>query len=253
VAQSTHAAVGTTHSVGLGQWLRSILFTIYFFLSTLFYSCIIVLFFWLPYRCRYPIAAHWACSVLWMLKHLCRLDYAVEGRERLPPANHISMWKHSSSWETVAQMAIFPPQAWVLKRELLWIPFVGWAIKLMRPIAIDRGSGHVSIKQVIEQGQERLASGMWILVFPEGTRVPAGATRKYGLSGALLATQTHRLIVPVAHNSGDFWPRRGLLKKPGTIRVVIGPPIDPAGLEPRQLNERVQTWIETTIADLRRS
>jgi 1-acyl-sn-glycerol-3-phosphate acyltransferase len=147
-------------------------------------------------------------------------------------------------------MLVFPPQAWVLKHELLWIPIVGWAIRAMRPIAIDRGSGHVAVNQVVEEGRRRLASGMWILIFPEGTRMPAGRTRKYGVSGALLATQTGRLVIPVAHDAGSYWPRRGLRKKPGTIRVVIGPPIDPRGLEPRELNERIQTWIESTVARL---
>jgi 1-acyl-sn-glycerol-3-phosphate acyltransferase len=235
---------------GFGQQLRSLLFTAYFLLATLCYGAVIALLFWLPYRQRYKLAAQWAGNVLWMLKHLCRLDYVVEGRENIPPDNHISMWKHSSSWETMAQMAVFPPQAWVLKRELLWIPFVGWAIKLMRPIAIDRGSGQAAVRRVVEQGRQRLASGMWILIFPEGTRVPAGATRRYGISGALLATQTGRLVIPVAHNAGAFWPRRGLLKKPGTIRVVIGPPIDPKGLEPRALNDKVQAWVEETLARL---
>jgi 1-acyl-sn-glycerol-3-phosphate acyltransferase len=229
------------------QWLRSLLFTSYFFLITPVHSLVIVLLFWLPYRHLYPLAAQWARHVLWALKHFCGLSYTVTGRENLPPDNHISMWKHSSSWETMAQMAIFPPQAWVLKRELLWIPFVGWAIKLMRPIGIDRGSGQAAVRRVVDQGRQRLSSGMWILIFPEGTRMPAGQTRKYGLSGALLATQTGRLIIPVAHNAGDFWPRRGLLKKPGTIQVVIGPPIDPAGLEPRELNARVQNWIEAEV------
>ncbi len=237
-------------SIGIGQQLRSLLFTGCFFIVTLFYGALIALLFWLPYRLRYKLAALWARTVLWMLKQLCRLDYVVEGRENIPADNHISMWKHSSSWETMAQMAVFPPQAWVLKRELLWIPFVGWAIKLMRPIAIDRGSGQKAVRRVIEQGRQRLANGMWILIFPEGTRVPAGTTRRYGISGALLATQTGRLVVPVAHNAGAFWPRRGLLKKPGTIRVVVGPPIDPTGLQPRQLNDQVQAWIESTLKQL---
>lgn len=233
-----------------GQWLKSLLFTTYFFVITLVYGLVIALFFWLPYRHRYKFAPSWARHVLWMLKRLCGLDFVVIGRENLPADNHISMWKHSSSWETIAQMAIFPPQAWVLKRELLWIPFVGWAIKLMRPIAIDRGSGQAAVRQVVEQGKQRLGSGMWILIFPEGTRVPAGQTRKYGVSGALLATETGRLVIPVAHNAGHYWPRRGLLKKPGTIQVIIGPPIDPTGLEPRALNARVQGWIEAQIAKL---
>jgi len=232
------------------QLLGSLVFTLYLFVSTFVLSIGVVLAAVFPYRARYAVARFWASSIMWLLKHACGLDYAVEGRENIPADNHISMWKHSSSWETIAQVLVFPPQAWVLKHELMWIPIVGWAIRAMRPIAIDRGSGRVAVNQVIEEGKRRLAMGMWILIFPEGTRMPAGRTRKYGVSGALLATQTGRLVIPVAHDAGSFWPRRGLLKKPGTIRVVIGPPIDPRGLEPRELNERIQSWIESTVARL---
>lgn len=232
------------------QLLGSLLFTSYLFVSTAVFSLAVLLSGIFPYPVRHAVAVSWARSGLWLLKVLCRLDYRVEGRQNIPSGNHISMWKHSSSWETLSQMIIFPPQAWVLKHELTWIPILGWAIHLMRPIAIDRGSGHVAVNQVLEQGKQRLDAGMWVLVFPEGTRMAPGTTRKYGISGALLATQTGRLVVPVAHNAGYYWPRRGLVKKPGTIRVVIGEPIDPRGLEPRELNERIQAWIESTVAAL---
>ena len=161
---------------------------------------------------------------MWLAKILCGLDWVVEGRENIPREGaHISMWKHTSAWETMAQMVVMPPQAWVLKREILWIPLVGWATWMLKCIAIDRGAGHRAVNQVLDQGRDRLAAGIWVLIFPEGTRMAPGETRKYGVSGALLASQSGVKIVPVAHNAGDFWPRRGLLKKPGLIRVVIGP------------------------------
>ena len=232
------------------QLLGSLIFTTYLFVSTAVFSVGVVLSGIFPYPVRHAVASSWAGTNLWVLKLCCRLDYRVEGTGNIPPGNHISMWKHSSAWETLSQLLIFPPQAWVLKHELTWIPVLGWAIHMMRPIAIDRGSGHVAVNQVLEQGKQRLEAGLWILVFPEGTRMAPGTTRKYGISGALLATQTGRLVVPVAHNAGYYWPRRGLLKKPGTIRVVIGEPIDPRGLEPRELNERIQAWIEATVAAL---
>jgi 1-acyl-sn-glycerol-3-phosphate acyltransferase len=232
------------------QFLGSLIFTTCLFVSTPVFSVAVVVSGLFPYPVRHAVASSWARTNLWLLKICCRLDHRVEGVENIPPGNHISMWKHSSSWETLSQMVIFPPQAWVLKHELTWIPILGWAIHMMRPIAIDRGSGHVAVNQVLEQGKQRLEAGMWILVFPEGTRMAPGTTRKYGISGALLATQTGKLVVPVAHNAGYYWPRRGLLKKPGTIRVVIGQPIDPRGLEPRELNERIQAWIEATVAEL---
>jgi 1-acyl-sn-glycerol-3-phosphate acyltransferase len=134
----------------------------------------------------------------------------------------------------------------------MWVPVFGWVLWLLKPIAIDRKGGGAAVQQVLKQGQERLAQGLWVVIFPEGTRVPAGETRRYGMSGALLAAAAGLPIVPVAHNAGEFWPRRGLLKKPGTIRVVIGPPIATAGVEPRLLNERTQAWVENTLAALRR-
>jgi 1-acyl-sn-glycerol-3-phosphate acyltransferase len=143
---------------------------------------------------------------------------------------------------------MFPAQVWVLKRELLWIPFVGWGLKLLRPIAIDRGAGHRAVNQVIEQGRERLADGLWVIIFPEGTRVVPGSPRKYGVSGALLAMESGKLVVPVSHNAGSFWARRGFLKKPGTIQVVIGKPIDPKGLSARELTDATRDAIEAGLA-----
>jgi len=232
------------------QWIASLFFTAFLFLSTAFFAGLVTLSAVLPYRWRFAVVRGWALTEMWALRVLCGLDYVVEGRENVPPGNHISMWRHSSAWETISQVVIFPPQAWVLKREILWIPIVGWGTWLMRPIAIDRGARSQAVNRVAEQGRQRIASGMWILIFPEGTRVPVGQTKKYGISGALLATQTGRMVVPVAHDAGRYWRRRGLLKKRGTIRVVIGPAIDSTGLEPRELNEKVKAWIDAKTAEL---
>jgi 1-acyl-sn-glycerol-3-phosphate acyltransferase len=192
----------------------------------------------------------WAIVILRVLKWTCRLDYRVEGAENIPAGNHIALWKHSSSWETIAMAVVFPRQVWVLKRELLWVPAVGWGIRQLHAIAIDRKSGHSAVGQVVEQGKQRLEEGDWIIIFPEGTRTPAGQTRKYGASGALLASAAGCFIVPVAHNAGRYWPRRGLLKKPGTIRVVIGPPIPAANRDAREINREAQAWIEATVNQL---
>ncbi len=228
--------------------LRSLLFTTYMMASACLFAAVMVLVFWLPYRVEFAIARSWARLLFWMLERLCGLTYVVEGRERIPEGSHVVMSNHTSAWETVAPFLIFPPQVWVLKRELLWIPFVGWGLKLLRPIAINRGEGHRAVHQVIEQGTERLAAGLWVVIFPEGTRVVAGETRKFGVSGALLATATGKLVVPLSHNAGAFWPRRGFVKKPGTIRVIIGEPIESLGKDPRQLNEEVRRAIESGIA-----
>jgi 1-acyl-sn-glycerol-3-phosphate acyltransferase len=229
---------------------RSLLFTTYMMASACLFGAVMGFGFWLPYRAQFAIARSWARILLWVLERLCGLKYVVEGRDRIPPGNHIVMSNHTSAWETVAQFLIFPPQVWVLKRELLWIPFIGWGLKLLRPIAINRGEGHRAVNQVIEQGKQRLADGLWIIIFPEGTRVIAGETRKFGVSGALLAIASGRCLVPLSHNAGTFWPRRGFLKKPGTIRVVIGEPIDPTGKNPRDLNEEVRQSIEAGLAQI---
>jgi 1-acyl-sn-glycerol-3-phosphate acyltransferase len=120
-------------------------------------------------------------------------------------------------------------------------------LKLLRPISINRGAGHRAVTQVVEQGTARLADGLWIIIFPEGTRVVAGETRKFGVSGALLATKSGKLIVPLSHNAGDFWVRRGILKKPGTVRVVIGDPIHAAGRDPRMVIDEVKQSIDAGL------
>ena len=204
--------------------------------------------FWLPYRAQFDIARTWARILLWVLEKVCGLDFVVEGRERIPAGNHIVMSNHTSAWETIAQFLIFPPQCWVLKRELMWIPFIGWGLKLLRSISIDRGAGHRAVNQVIEQGKARLADGLWIIIFPEGTRVVAGDKRKYGVGGAMLAIAAQKFIVPFSHNAGEFWARRGILKKRGTVRVVIGEPIDATGKQARELNEQIRESIDAGLA-----
>jgi len=227
------------------QMLRSIVFTLWLFVWTFCYGVFfVVAASLLPFRGRFALARFWGRVLLASLRLLCRLDYRVEGLENLPAGNHVALMKHASSWETFAQAVILPPQVWVLKRELTWIPFVGWGVRLLRAISVDRGAGAVAVRGVVEQGKARLAEGEWIVIFPEGTRMPPGQTRKYGVSGALLASEAGKLIVPVAHDAGYYWPRRGWYKKPGTIRVVIGPPIVAAGRDPRELNLEAQAWIE---------
>ncbi len=204
----------------------------------------------LPFATRYRLISAWARFQVFMLKHLCGLDYRVEGREHLPRGAAIILAKHQSAWETIAFQEIFPAQTWVLKRELLWIPLFGWALALLRPIAIDRRAGRRAIEQVIEQGRERLQSGIGVVVFPEGTRTPPGRRGRYAMGGAVLAAETGYPVVPVAHNAGSFWPRRGFLKRPGTIRVVIGPVIDPRGKTAEDIRRLAEEWIEGKMPDL---
>ena len=232
------------------QTLRSLLFTTYMILSACVVGGLMGTCFWLPYRYRFGMARWWAQRLFWVLEHLCGLTFVVEGRQHIPAGAHLVMSNHTSAWETIALFIIFPPHCWVLKRELLWIPFVGWGLKVLRPIAINRGEGHRAVNQVVEQGTARMADGIWVVVFPEGTRVMAGEKKKYGVSGALLATSTGRLVVPLSHNAGAYWPRRGIVKKPGVIRVVIGEPLVTAGKKPRELNEEIRAAIDAGLAKI---
>jgi len=232
--------------------LRSVLFTVLLFASVLPWSLVVVMGRLNGYPAAYRLVVWWVRAVVWLGKVLCGLDYRVEGREHIPADPCVALLKHSSAYETLVQFLIFPPQTWVLKRELTWAPFLGWAVASLRPIAIDRGAGQQAVAQVLDQGRARLADGLWVMIFPEGTRMPAGETRRYGISGALLARESGHLIVPVAHDAGDFWPRRGWRKRRGTVTFRIGPPVNPAGRDPRDVNAQVQQWIEAEVARLRR-
>jgi 1-acyl-sn-glycerol-3-phosphate acyltransferase len=231
-------------------WIRSLLFQVYFYVSVCFFAVLCALSVLFPFRVRFFFAKTWGRSMLWAGRVMCGLDYVIEGAENIPDAPSVILIKHSTVFETYAQLAIFPPQTWVLKRELQWIPIFGWGLAAMKPIAIDRGAGGSAVKQVIEQGKARLAEGIWVTIFPEGTRMPPGETRRYGVSGAALAREAGVVIVPVAHNAGDLWPRRGLRKTPGLIRFCIGPSIDPRDMPPKETNRVVQQWIEGRMREI---
>jgi len=235
----------------LALYLRASAFYAGLVLATLVFAPIAVLALVLPYRTRYAIVVRWAHLMIWWLRVTCRLDHVVEGIENIPDRPTIILAKHESVWETLSLQAYFSPQVWVAKRELLRIPFFGWGLATMRPIAIDRSAGKSAMEQVIEQGTERLADGAWVVVFPEGTRVAPGASRRFKAGGAVLAEHSGSPVVPVAHDSGDFWPRNSFVKHPGTIRLVIGPIIDTEGLGAAEINRRAEAWIHATVARLR--
>ena len=223
---------------------RSVLFNFLMWLSVTVYAPLSLLTVVLPFPRRYRLISRWARWQMFLLKHICGLDYRVEGAEHLPAGAAVILAKHQSAWETIAFQQIFPPQTWVLKRELLWIPLFGWALALLRPIAIDRGAGRRAIEQVIAQGRERLQSGIWVVVFPEGTRVAPGARKRYAMGGAVLAAETGYPVVPVAHNAGLVWPRNAFVKRAGTVTVRIGPPIESANRKPQAINDLAEAWIE---------
>jgi len=203
-----------------------------------------------PFKVRYRFISQWARFNLWWLKVTCNLSYRVRGREHIPPGNAIIMCKHQSTWETLALQAIFPPQVWVLKRELLRVPCFGWGLAMLEPISIDRSARRKAVQQVVDQGKKRLADGRWVVIFPEGTRVAPGTGRRYGIGGAALAEDSGYPVVPVAHNAGEFWPRRGFVKHPGIIDVCIGPVIDSRGKSAAEINALVQEWIEAKMEQI---
>ena len=229
-------------------YLRSTCYALGLVISTLIYAPLALLCFPLPHAKRYKVITGWTRFNLWWLALTCGLDHVVEGLENVPPEPAVVLCKHQSAWETLALQIIFQPQVWVLKRELLWIPFFGWGLAMLRPIAIDRGAGKRAIEQVVEQGRQRLDSGAFVVVFPEGTRVPPGQKKRYKQGGAALAQRCGRKVVPVAVNSGEFWPRNSFLKYPGRITMVIGTPLDTEGLSPGAINQRAEAWIEATVS-----
>lgn len=143
-----------------------------------------------------------------------------------------------------------PPVRWVLKKELLKIPFFGWGLALMEPIAIDRSSGRKAVTQLVEQGRAMLKNGYWVVVFPEGTRAKPGEVKRYKAGGARLAVETGFPVVPVAHNAGEFWPRHSFIKWPGRIKVCIGPVINPDGKTADEVNKEAETWIENKMKEI---
>lgn len=231
----------------IGAALRSALYLLLQIIITPPYALITLVCFPLSPHDRYRVTSSWTFIMLFLLRHLCGIRYQILGAENIPKTPSIVLSKHQSAWETLAFQKIFPPQVWVLKKELLLIPFFGWGLAMTSPIAIDRKSGKKALEQIVEQGRERLKQGFWIVIFPEGTRIPPGKRGKYRIGGAWLATHTNVPVVPVAHNAGEFWGRNSFIKMPGTITVSIGKPIDPTGMEAGELNEKVEAWIENEM------
>ena len=229
---------------------RALLFYLGMTLVTLIVSPISIIIYPLPFKLRYAFVSRWAVFNIWWLKLTCGLTHTVEGLENIPESPAIIMCKHQSAWETFVLQQIFPAQAWILKRELLWIPVYGWGLATLQPIAIDRGSAVKSLHQIVEQGCKRLAQGIWVVIFPEGLRVAPGERTKYLPGGGLLAEKSGFPIVPIAHNSGYFWPCNSLIKKPGTINMVIGPLIETEGKSANDITAEVEEWIESTIEKL---
>jgi 1-acyl-sn-glycerol-3-phosphate acyltransferase len=231
-------------------FFRSLIFLLLKILITPLFALIAILSFPFKPITRYRMISGWALIVLWLLRVLCGIRMEIRGAENIPKEPCIVMCKHQSAWETIALQKVFPPQVWVLKRELLWLPFFGWGLAMTSPIAIKRSDGREAMKQLLKQGKDRLAMGFCVVIFPEGTRIPYGQRSKYKIGGALLAASSGAPAVPVAHNAGKLWGRNSFLKRPGVITMSIGVPLETAGLKADEINQRVETWIEAEVKRL---
>ncbi|MDB5768639.1 MAG: nlaB [Collimonas fungivorans] len=229
-------------------FLRSLLFVLLMTVLTVVWSMACLLFAPFPYARRYYLTARWNVIVVWMAKVICGIRYEVKGFENFPDAPAVVLSKHQSAWETIFLLQMTPrPLVFVFKKSLTYIPFFGWGIALLRMIPIDRSKGRDAFAQVVVQGRKRLADGQWIIMFPEGTRIPVGQTGKYKNGGSRLAVETNTVVVPVAHNAGECWPKNSFIKKPGLITVSIGKPISPEGLDSSELMAKVENWIESEM------
>jgi len=231
-------------------FVRSLLFWVGFIVNVVFFGLLIVVLFFTPSSFRLKIAKLWSLTNNLLLRVFCGIKYKVEGLENLNVETAIILCKHQSTWETLALHSFTPYVRWVFKRELMKIPVFGWALALTDPIAINRGAGRAAIKQLIDEGTEKLNAGKWMVLFPEGTRTSPGKTHKYKIGGALLAEKSGYPVIPIAHNAGEFWPKHSFIKWPGTISVVIGPAIQSKGRSADEINADVYNWIESTMEDI---
>lgn len=223
--------------------IRNMLYWLILSISAIFMFILVVPASLLP-RGANQVGRAWARLLLWSLKNIVGLKYTVSGLENIPQHAAIICSKHQSGWETLALQEIFPLQVYVAKRELFKIPFFGWGLKIAKTIGIDRQAGVKATQQLLQQGLARKQEGFWITIFPEGTRIPAGERGRYKLGAAKMAKLFEMDLVPVALNSGEYWPRNSFLKYPGTIQVVIGQPISHHSGDESTLMKMCENWIE---------
>jgi 1-acyl-sn-glycerol-3-phosphate acyltransferase len=230
--------------------VRSVLYQIIMIIVVIPYFMMVFACTPLPRQMRWQVIAGWPRIATWVARHLLGIDYEVIGREHIPSEPTVILSKHSSAWETIAYTSIFPPHVYVIKRELQWLPFLGWGLALMSPIAINRANRKTAMSRMIALGGQRLKQGFSIMIYPEGTRVPVGRRGIYKLGGAALAVENGARVLPVAHNAGVVWPRNSFLKYPGKVTVVIGEPIDTRGRTAEEVMREAEAWIEGEVARL---
>lgn len=231
-------------------YLRSSAFVLLATLTTIFYGLFTVPFAIFRHDIGYECARSWGWSILWLAKHVCGIDYQVRGMDNLPDRPVVVMSKHQSAWETVGILCHLPRAVWIIKKELVWVPIVGWVLGGLKSIAIDRESGRSARDQILEQGRDRLQRGYWVMIFPEGTRVAPGERGRYGLGGSLLATGAGVDILPIAHNAGECWRRNAFLKYPGKVTMSIGATISTKDKTTAEVGREVEDWIEAEMLRL---
>jgi len=232
------------------QIIRSALFTVIMTVATCLWviPCIIARLF--PYHICFAIVSSWCTFNVTCARVICGIRYEITGLENIPDQPCVIMSNHQSTWETLAYPSIFPTLTWVIKKELLFVPFFGWGIASTQPIALNRQQGKRALKQLVKDGREKLQLGRYILIFPEGTRIPYGEARPLKAGGFMLAKQAKVNILPVAHDSGRLWPRRGFLKTPGTIHLTIGPVINTSDITSDQCRQRYAQWLKTAVREI---
>lgn len=231
-------------------YLRSAIYWLSMFFASIVIGGLTVFTFPLHVDKRFRFAQNFARFGLWLIEKVCHLSYEIEGLENIPQGGAVVLCKHQSTWETLMLQIDLPAMRWVLKKELLRIPFFGWGLALMEPIAIDRSLGRKAVSQMVDQGSKMLKDGYWVVVFPEGTRAKPGEAKRYKAGGSRLAVETGFPIVPIAHNAGEFWPRHSFIKWPGCISVSIGPVIETKDKTVEQVTNEAETWIENKMKEI---
>lgn len=232
--------------------LRSILFNVLFYLNTLAHMLIAMPTMMMPYRAVVGVAKMWGRTNLWLLRHVCRLDVEWRGLEKIPRGGLILASKHQSTWETFALLTLLDDPVFILKRELMWIPVFGWCLQKGGMIPVDRSAGRAALAAMTARARSAVAQGRQIIIFPEGTRRPAGAEPKYKFGVAFLYADCGAPCVPVALNSGLYWPRRRFLRLPGKVRVEVLDPIQPGedrNVFFRELEQRMETATARLIVE----
>lgn len=232
------------------QYFYSLAFVCSMFISSVYLSLVGTFLLPFSFTIRYRFINFYSVINLWVLKNLCKIDYRVEGKENIPDEACIIFSKHQSALETMMVQRIFPPLTFVVKQELLWLPFFGWGLRGIDPIAINRKSGRKAISQIVEQGIDRLKQGIWIVIFPEGTRSKPGTRLPYKKGGAILATKSEHKVIPVAHTAGEYWPKGFFSRQTGTIVMSIGPAIETKGRKTEDVMHEAECWIETKMKEL---